>query len=229
MRILLVEDDEAIAQVIKKGLEDSYDIVDVASDGESGLQLATENAYALLILDVMLPKLDGWGVCEALRARRQRVPILMLTARDGLDDRIRGLDLGADDYLSKPFNFNELQARVRALVRRDKMNKSRVLKVADLEIDTGLHTVRRAGELVHLTPREYALLEALVLREGTVVSRETIQAQAWMDDDSYSNMVDVYIRSLRRKIDVGRVTKLIQTVHRSGYMLSAPDAAVGRR
>src|SRR2546423_12582333 len=172
----------------------------------------------------MVQKVDGWGVCEALRGRHDRVPVLMLSARDELDDRIRGLDLGADDYLPKPLEFNELLARARALLRRDKMNKSRVIHIADLEIDTGLRMVRRAGQVVHLTPREYALLEALAVREGTAVTREMILAQAWMDDESYSNMVDVYIAMLRRKIDTGRSVKLIHTIHRCGYMMSAPEA-----
>jgi DNA-binding response OmpR family regulator len=187
------------------------------------LNLAITGVYSLLILDIMLPKMDGWSVCETLRARRNRVPILILTARDSVDDRIRGLELGADDYMVKPFQFGELLARVRALLRRDKVHKTRVVRIADLEIDTGLRTVKRAGSPVHLTPREYALLEALAVREGTVVSRETIIEQVWMDDECFSNEVDVYIGHLRRKIETMSGHKLIRTIHRSGYMISGPE------
>src|SRR5579871_1864600 len=143
MKILLVEDEEPIAQVIKEGLESAFYGVDIASDGQSGLKLARDGNYSLVVLDLMLPELDGWTVCESLRARRSRLPILMLTACDGIDDRVRGLDLGADDYLTKPFEFRELLARVRALLRREKMHKSRVIRIADLEIDTGLRHVKR--------------------------------------------------------------------------------------
>jgi DNA-binding response OmpR family regulator len=222
-RILVVEDEEPIAQLIEQGLEEAGHSVDIARDGCIGLSMASEAQYSLIVLDIMLPKLDGWCVCRELRASRSRVPILMLTARDGLDDRIRGLDLGADDYLAKPFQFGELLARVRALLRRDKMHRSRVIRVADLEIDTGMRDVRRAGQCIHLTPKEYALLEALAVREGTVVSREIIQEQVWMDDGCFSNEVDVYIGRLRRKVDTGNKTRLIRTIHRSGYMISSSE------
>jgi len=223
VRILLIEDDEPLAEVIKEGLESAFYEVDVAHDGALGLEMAKDGPYPLIILDIMLPGLDGWSICQALRARRSRVLILMLTARDSLDDRVRGLDMGADDYLSKPFEFPELIARVRALLRRDKIHRARVIRIADLKIDTGLRRVSRAGQEVLLTPHEYMLLEALAVNEGTVLSREFIQEQVWMDSDSYSNTVDVCIGQLRKKIDASHEVKLIQTVHRLGYMLKGPQ------
>src|SRR5439155_10193612 len=182
-------------------------------------RMAAEGAYALIILDLMLPKRDGWSVCAAIRGRPDPLPILMLTARDAIDDRVRGLELGADDYLPKPFDFSELLARVRALLRREKIHKGRVIRTADLEIDTGSATVRRAGQEVSLTRREYSLLEALAANEGRVLTREAIQERVWMDAESYSNTVDVHIGSLRRKIDSGHAVKLIHTVHGMGYTL----------
>ncbi|MCE5313870.1 MAG: response regulator transcription factor [Armatimonadota bacterium] len=223
MKILLVEDDEAIAEVIKRGLETAYYDVDIAGDGTAGLAKAKDGSYSLVILDIMLPGMNGWAVCESLRAARSQVPILMLTARDTLEDRVRGLEIGADDYLSKPFEFPELLARVRALIRRDKVHRSRTVKVADLEIDTVRRRVIRSGKEILLTPREYELLEALAAHEGMVMSRDVIQEQVWMDLDSYSNTVDVYIAQLRKKIDAEHDVKLIRTVHRLGYMLKGPD------
>lgn len=219
MKILLVEDDEPIADVVKMGLEGAHYRVDVATDGNAGLEMAEEGTYSLLILDLMLPGRDGLSLCTALRSRRNRVPILMLTARDALEDRVRGLETGADDYLSKPFEFPELLARVRALLRRDKIHRARVIRVADLEIDTLSYSVTRAGQQIALTPREYTLLEAMAAHEGIPLSRERILEQVWMDDDSYSNTVDVCIAQLRKKVDAPYEPKLIQTVHRLGYML----------
>ncbi len=224
MRILLVEDEAAIAAVVRRGLEEARFAVDVAEDGETGLRLALERAYDLIVLDLLLPKRDGWSVCAELRARRNTTPILMLTARDAVEDRVRGLETGADDYLPKPFAFPELLARVRALLRRDKLHKGRLIRIADLEIDTAAARVRRGGEEIHLTPREYTLLEALALNEGRVLTREVIQERVWRDEESYSNTVDVHIAVLRKKIDAGRPVKLIQTVHGLGYTLRAPDA-----
>lgn len=225
MRILLVEDDDAIAEMIAGGLAEDHYTVEVANDGKAGYRQASENHYALIVLDLMLPGMNGWEICETLRTSGNQTPILMLTARDAVSDRVRGLELGADDYLPKPFHFAELRARVQALLRRDRIHKSRVIRVADLMIDTGLRRVSRAGHEVLLTPREYALLEALASHEGQVLTREIIQERIWMDDDSYSNTVDVRIGGLRRKIDADYSVKLIQTVHGVGYTLRRPPEA----
>jgi DNA-binding response OmpR family regulator len=224
MRVLVVEDDGAIGEIIRQGLEASYFDVYVVPDGNEGLEQALTGDYGLIILDLMLPGMDGMSICQALRSRRVHVPILMLTARDALEDRVKGLDTGADDYLVKPFEFPELLARVRALVRREKIHRTRVIRIGDLEIDTGTHRVSRSGRDILLTPREYTLLEALATREGTTLSREYIQERVWMDSDSYSNTVDVCVGQLRKKIDAEHETKLIQTVHRIGYMISRPDS-----
>jgi DNA-binding response OmpR family regulator len=224
MKILLIEDEPEIAAVIKQGLEEARYTVEVADNGATGFELALEGSYALIILDLMLPGMDGWQICQRLRARRDAVPILMLTARDAVDDRVRGLEMGADDYLPKPFAFRELKARVQALLRRDKIHKARTLRVADLEIDTGIQRVTRADQEIPLTQREYLLLEALATREGQVLTRDMIQLGVWRDDDSYSNTVDVHIRALRKKIDVEHEIKLIHTVHGRGYMVKGPDS-----
>ncbi len=223
MKVLVIEDDTGIANLVRRGLEQSHCVVDIAADGAAGLQMALESSYTVIVLDLMLPKLDGWKVCEELRSRRVRTPILMLTARAALDERVRGLEIGADDYLPKPFEFPELLARVRALARRDKMHKTRVIQVADLVIDTAQHRVTRAGAEIGLSQREYDLLEALAGHEGQVLTREVIQERIWMDDDSCSNVVDVYIGMLRKKIDAGHDVKLIQTVRGVGYSLRTPD------
>ncbi|MCE5324299.1 response regulator transcription factor [bacterium] len=224
MKILLVEDEAPIREVVKRGLEESgmYH-VDTAEDGTTGLDLAWDEDYALIILDIMLPGIDGWTICERLRNKRISTPILMLTARDGVRDRVRGLEIGADDYLPKPFDFEELLARVRALIRRDKLSKGRVIRIGHLEMDTTAHRVFCDGKEVNLTSREYSLLEALASNEGRVLSREAIQYRIWNNEDSMSNTVDVYIRMLRRKIDADRPVKLIHTVHGLGYMLKRPN------
>jgi DNA-binding response OmpR family regulator len=224
MRILLVEDEPAIAGLIKQGLEEAGYTIDWARDGTEGLKRAAEEPYSLILLDIMLPGVDGWGVCERLRARRDTTPILMLTARDAVRDRVRGLEMGADDYLPKPFDFEELLARVRALLRRGVIHRTRTIRIADLEIDTGARRVTRAGRLVALTQREYALLEALAAREGRALTREFILERVWTNEESYSNTVDVYIGMLRKKIDVGHDVKLIHTVHGVGYTLRGPDS-----
>ncbi len=223
MKILLIEDEKGIANLIREGLEDASYSVDVRGDGQDGLELALEQTYHLIILDVMLPRRDGWSVCEALRARRCRTPILMLTARDTVADRVRGLDAGADDYLPKPFDFQELMARVRALLRRDKIHRTRMIRVGDLEIDTAKRRVTRNDVEVLLSNREYDLLEALAGNEGKVLTREAIQERIWMNEDAYSNTVNVYIGMLRKKIDAGHAVKLIQTVHGVGYTLRLPE------
>lgn len=223
MRILLIEDETGIASLIREGMEEANHSVDVARDGQTGLEMALERTYHLIILDLMLPRRDGWSVCEELRARRDRVPILMLTARDTVEDKIRGLDMGADDYLPKPFDFKELMARVRALLRRDKIHRSRVIRVDDLEIDTSQRRVTRAGREIHLSNREYDLLEALASRESQVLTREAIQERVWMNEEAYPNTVNVYVGMLRKKIDANHRVKLIQTVHGVGYTLRIPE------
>ena len=223
MKILLVEDEVAIATVIKQGLEQEHYEVDIVHDGREGLRCSTERLYGLIILDVMLPGMDGFAICEELRERGVAVPILMLTARDAVRDRVHGLQIGADDYLPKPFDFSELVARVQALLRRDRLHKSRLIRIADLVIDTRARKVVRAGAEITLTPREFALLEALAAHESQVLTREVIQEQVWLDEESSSNTVDVYIGSLRKKIDAGHDAKLIQTVHGVGYTLKAPS------
>ncbi len=223
MKILLVEDETAIARVIRRGLEQAGYMVETAADGTRGMEMAAEGEYGLLILDLMLPGVDGWRICEELRRRRNRVPILMLTARGAVEDKVRGLELGADDYLPKPFEFPELLARVRALLRRDKMHRARLIRIADLVIDTDQRQVSRGGVDIPLSQREYTLLEALAAHEGRVLTREMIQERIWMDFDSYSNTVDVYIGLLRKKIDADHDIKLIHTIRGLGYTLRGPD------
>jgi DNA-binding response OmpR family regulator len=225
LRILLIEDETAIAAVVRRGLEEARYQVDVAGDGAAGLKLALARDYSLIILDLMLPGQDGWSVCRALRSRRITTPILMLTALDATEDRIRGLDTGADDYLPKPFDFGELVARVRALIRRDRVHKARVIRVGDLEIDTAAARVTRGGAEIRLTPREYSLLEALASNEGRVLTREVIMERVWMDEESYSNTVDVHVGLLRKKVDAGHPVRLIHTVHGMGYTLRAPEGS----
>lgn len=226
MKILLVEDDELIGQAVVQGLREAHFQVDWATDGASGLEEAQDKGYGLLILDVMLPQMDGWSIVRTLRGRRDTTPILMLTARDSVEDRVKGLEMGADDYLPKPFDFTELMARVRALMRRNAVNKGRVIKVGDMTIDTKERQVTRGGDQIALTPREYSLLEALATRAGQVLTRDVILEHVWMNEESLPNTVDVYIGLLRRKIDAGRDTKLIRTVHGLGYSLRGgiPDA-----
>lgn len=223
MRILLVEDEAELGAIIKQGLEAVRYTLDWETDGEEGLRRALAFEYDLLILDVMLPGRDGWSICQTLRARRNRAPILMLTARGDLEDRVRGLELGADDYLAKPFAFKELRARVAALLRRDVVRKSSVIEIDDLTIDTRSRRVERAGIEVSLTPREYSLLEALAQREGETLSRDWVYDHVWNDAESFSNTIEVHLSSLRRKIDSGRAVKLIRTVPGFGYSLQAPE------
>lgn len=222
MRILLIEDEEGIAEAVRRGLEKARYRVDATPSGEEGLALARAGAHALVVLDVMLPDLDGCAVCERLRRERYTAPILMLTARDSVSDRVRGLESGADDYLVKPFDFSELLARVRALLRRDKVHRTRVVEIGDLVIDTTARRVARAGREVALSPREYALLETLALAEGRVLTREMLQDIVWTDEAVYANTVDAYIGHLRRKMDSGYADKLIRTVHGVGYRIEAP-------
>ncbi|MBB6050314.1 response regulator transcription factor [Armatimonas rosea] len=223
MRVLVVEDDEVIAGLLQQGLEDAGYTVVVAYEGREGLREASESAFHLILLDVMLPGLDGMAVCKALRDRRNRTPILMLTARDAVDDKVRGLDSGADDYLAKPFDFKELLARVRALTRRERAQKSNLIRVADLEIDTVEHRATRGGRELSLSHREYELLVALASHERQVFTREMILERVWMSEPTTSNVVDVFIKSLRKKVDEGHESKLIQTVWGVGYTLRGPE------
>jgi DNA-binding response OmpR family regulator len=219
MRVLLIEDEEAIAAEIREGLEEEHFRVDTAADGLTGLEKAEEGGYAVILLDVMLPGMSGWEVCQRLRESRDLTPILMLTARDAPPDRVRGLELGADDYLPKPFDFPELVARVRALQRRDKIHRTRIIRIADLVIDTSARRVFRENDELNLTDREYTLLEALASYEGRALSREFIQERIWGDDEALASTVDAWVHLLRKKIDAGRSVKLIQTVHGIGYAL----------
>ncbi len=221
MRILLVEDEPNAARMLAKGLRQRAYAVDVAADGEEALYQASVNDYDLIILDVLLPLKDGFEVCRELRAAGSVVPVLMLTARDAVQDRVTGLDLGADDYLVKPFDFHELLARVRALLRRGHALRPVTLAIADLTIDTRAQRVRRKDQLIELTATEYALLEYLARRAGEVVSRSDIAEHVWDESfDPLSNLIEVYIQRLRRKIDEGRAPKLIRTRRGAGYMLA---------
>ncbi len=222
MHILVVEDEAKIAAFVQQGLEETGYHVTVARDGEAGLLEAQFNNYDLVILDVMLPKLDGIAVARKLRAARKATPILMLTARDSEKDKILGLDVGADDYLTKPFSFGEFLARVRALLRRDTLTRASVMQVGDLEVDTAARRVRRGGQDVELSAREYALLEYLVHHAGQVVTRDLLAENVWSDTDVESNVIDVYIRYLRQKIDAPFGTPLLHTVRGLGYTLRSP-------
>jgi len=222
MRILVVEDERRITAFIKRGLEEERYAVDVAYDGEEALDWAAVVDYDLIVLDVLLPKKDGIEVCRELRAQGNKVPILMLTARDAIEDRVQGLDSGADDYLVKPFAFQELLARIRALLRRSGEIKTTRLQVGDLALDTLTHRASRGGRVIELTAREYALLEFLMRHPGQVLSRTQISEHVWnYDFFTTSNVVDVYIRYLRRKIDKGFEVKLLQTVRGVGYKIEA--------
>jgi heavy metal response regulator len=222
MRILVVEDERRIASFIKQGLEEERYAVDVVYDGEEALDWADAADYDLIVLDVLIPKKDGIQVCRELRTQGNKVPILMLTARDAIEDRVRGLDSGADDYLVKPFAFQELLARIRALLRRSGEVKIPRLQVGDLVLDTIAHRATRSGRVIELTAREYALLEFLMRHPGQVLSRTQIAEHVWnYDFFSTSNVVDVYIRYLRRKVDKGFEIKLIQTVRGVGYKIEA--------
>jgi DNA-binding response OmpR family regulator len=223
MRILVVEDERTLAAYLRRGLEEQGHAVDLAGAGGEALAWAEAVAYDVILLDVMLPELDGISVCAELRRRGCRAPVLMLTAREAIDDRVTGLDAGADDYLVKPFALEELLARVRALGRRAAEGpRSPLWQVADLTLDTRTRRVERAGQPVELTGKEYAVLECLLREGGGVVSRDRIAERVW-DYDSYraSNIVDVYIRNLRRKLDDPFELKLIHTVRGVGYRLSA--------
>lgn len=220
MRLLLVEDEVRMARFIARGLREQAYAVDLATNGEDALYQAAINSYDAIILDVMIPKRDGFSVCRELRAGGSRVPVLMLTARDAVEDRINGLDTGADDYLTKPFEFGELLARLRALLRRGSELSATVINIADLTIDTRGQQARRAATPIHLTTKEYALLEYLARHSGRVIGREEIAEHVWDETfDPFSNLIEVYINRLRRKVDEPFGVPLIHTRRGAGYVL----------
>ncbi len=222
MRILVVEDERRIAAFIKRGLTEKQFAVDVAPDGEEGLFLAETNAYDVIILDVGLPKQDGFSVCKQLRKNKINAPILMLTARSGVKDKIVGLNSGADDYLAKPFAFGELLARIHALLRRNSKEKTNQLQVGKLHLDMLSHDVHYDNRLLELTSKEYALLEYMMLHVNEVVTRTMISEHVWNEDfHSLSNVIDVHVRNLRHKIEHGSKEKVIHTLRGTGYMLKA--------
>ncbi|MEK6407345.1 MAG: response regulator transcription factor [Acidobacteriota bacterium] len=221
MRILLVEDEEKVSRFIVRGLTAERFAVDAAADGSRGLELATTYNYDLIVLDLMLPGLSGTEVLHQIRRTDHRVPILMLTARDAVADKVEHLEAGADDYLTKPFAFAELMARVKALLRRGSVERPNVLRVGDLEVDRLSQQVRRAGQRLELTAKEYALLEYLAANAGRVLSRTMIIDHVWDQSfDGATNIVDVYVRHLRAKVDDGHAYKLIRTVRGVGYKIS---------
>ena len=220
MRILLVEDEIKMASFIARGLKEEDYVVDVANDGEKALFQAEINPYDLIILDVILPVKDGITVCRELRSKKINVPILMLTSKDKIRDKVLGLNSGADDYLAKPFAFEELLARISALLRRNKQDKTGILKIADMEMDQLRHKVTRAGKEIQLTSKEFVLLEYLMLNATHVVTRTMISEHVWHEDfDSFTNVIDVYMNFLRNKIDKGQKKQLIHTIHGKGYVL----------
>src|SRR5580692_2795145 len=222
MRILLVEDDPRIAKFVAKGLRERSYAVDVAVDGNGALYQISVNTYDLVILDVMIPKPNGFEVCRELRGKELRIPVLMLTARDAINDRIHGLDAGADDYLTKPFDFGELLARLRALFRRSWNLRTEKIIVDDLVIDPDGQTATRAGRPLRLTTKEHALLEYLALNVGRVIGREEIAEHVWDEAfDPFSNLIEVYVNRLRRKVDDGSPKPLIHTRRGAGYVLEA--------
>jgi heavy metal response regulator len=224
MRILVVEDDKNIAHVIKKGLKENYFAVDTAYDGEEGLYLALHERYDLLILDIMLPKMDGIEVLKSIRERGIDTPVIFLTAKVAERDIVQGLNVGADDYMVKPFSINELSARVRAILRRGKTERIAALQVADLTMDLTTHKVFRGGKQIDLTPKEYALLEYLMRHEGQVLTRTMISESIWdYHFDSLTNVVDVHVYHLRNKIDKNFKSKLLHTIKGVGYVLEKKD------
>jgi two-component system OmpR family response regulator len=222
MRVLVVEDEVKIARAIRRGLEHEGYATDVVSTGEEAILHATEHDYDAVVLDVMIPAPDGFAVCRQMRARNRWAPVLMLTARDSVEDRIRGLDAGADDYLVKPFSFGELVARLRALLRRAPAERPTILRAGDVALDPSAHTVTRAGRPVELSAREFALLEFLMRHAGQVVTRTAMLEHVWdYRYDGDSNVVDVYIGYLRRKLEQPFGAPLIRTVRGVGYVLDA--------
>jgi len=224
LRILLVEDEPAAAQMLAQGLREHGYAVDLAADGEEGLEKIYINRYDLVILDVVLPRKDGFAVCRELRSAGSSIPVFMLTARDGVEDRIAGLNLGADDYLTKPYEYREVLARVHALLRRGPTTYYDVIEVGDLRIELKSRTVARAGRTIELTAKEYAILECLARRQGQVLTREDLSEHAWDENyDAFSNVIEVYILRLRKKIDAGHEVKLLRTRRGEGYVLTSEE------
>lgn len=225
MRFLLVEDEEKVLRFVQRGLEAERYAVDVALNGKQGLELATSFQYDLIILDLMLPEISGTEVLAQIRCRNPHVPVLILTARDALSDKVQHFEIGADDYLTKPFAFAELLVRVKALLRRGAVNRANVLRLADLELDRLTQQVRRAGQKIELTVKEYALLEYLMSNPGRVLSRTMIIEHVWDQSfDGATNIVDVYVRHLRNKVDEPHERKLLRTVRGVGYAISDAEA-----
>lgn len=223
MKTLLVEDDRKTATYLRKGLSESGFAVDVAERGDDGLDLASTGHYDIVVLDIMLPERDGWSVLEELRRSGNETPVLILTARDAVEDRVKGLEQGADDYLVKPFAFSELLARIRTILRRGTKVQPATLRLADLEIDFVQHRAVRGGKKLDLTPKEFALLSLLVRRRGEVLTRTVIADQVWgLNFDSHTNVLDVHMRRLRSKVDEPFEHKLIQTVRGVGYVVEGP-------
>lgn len=225
MKILIVEDETKLAQILQQGLKENGYVVEWAEDGGMGLELARSGTFDAVLLDVMLPVKDGFEVLRELRKAGSTLPVLMLTARSGVEDRIKGLDFGADDYLSKPFEFKELLARLRAIMRRPQVEIRNILRAADLTMDLQSREVHRAGKRIELTAKEFGILEYLLNRKGLVLTRAMILDHVWPSDANYdggSNLVEVYVNYLRKKVDQGHSAKLIQTVRGAGYMIQEP-------
>ena len=223
MRILIAEDDPHLGPSLKKGLEDNHYAVDLVTDGEEAISLGLAVAYNLIILDILLPRMDGFEVCRQLRNQKRLTPILFLTALSGVDHRVTGLDIGADDYLTKPFAFRELEARVRALLRREGPSRTTELHFTDITLDTRTHEVKRAERQISLTSKEYSLLELLMSNPGLVLSRDMIAEYMWnIDAEHLSNVIDVYIRYLRRKLCENGEPDVITTIRGFGYQLKEP-------
>jgi len=224
MKILIIEDEPKAGKYLRRGLNEAGFVADVVGDGLDGLHLALTESYDLLVLDVMLPRIDGWEVLREIRRAGKNIPVLFLTAREQVDDRVKGLELGADDYLVKPFAFSELLARVRTILRRGKISQAfENLKIADLELNLTRHSVMRSGKRINVTAKEFALLELMMRRQGEVLPRSLIASQVWdMNFDSDTNVIDVAVRRLRAKIDDDFDVKLIHTMRGMGYVLEVP-------
>ncbi len=224
MRVLVVEDERKVASFIKRGLEEEKYLVDAVADGEEGLRYASSGGYDAIVLDVMLPKMDGYSMLRALRALGNSTPVIMLTARGTTEDRVQGLDAGADDYLAKPFHFEELAARLRSILRRSSTDKTTKLTCGDLVLDLVTHFAYRDNKEIELTTKEYALLEYFMRNKGKILSRSMITQQVWKHNfDPESNIIDVYVKRLRQKIEKPERTQLVQSVRGVGYRMKEPD------